>query len=222
MSAIIKWTIGEELKKIRQQQNFSLRQIADKTKLSLELLHLLEKDNLDIKKHPIIYQKNYIRKYCHSLKINPKPFLEKINEQKKFINPQSINQPTIKKTYFLNLPALGKILLSLVILVIFSSYLGWQIKKTLEPPKLNLFTPNDGLTTNQKTVLISGQTNKEVKISINGQEITNQENGRFIKELNLNPGINTITITAINKHQRQTTITRHIIYKDLEQISFNE
>lgn len=81
-------------------------------------------------------------------------------------------------------------------------------------PTLNVTSPTEGLKTNEDTVTVSGTTNdatsSPVKVTVNGDAVTVQENGSFTKVVTLSEGENTITIIATDSAGKQTTVVRHV------------
>ena len=81
-------------------------------------------------------------------------------------------------------------------------------------PTLNVTSPTEGLKTNEDTVTVSGTTNdatsSPVKVTVNGDAVTVQENGSFSKVVTLTEGKNTITVIATDSAGKQTTVVRHV------------
>lgn len=81
-------------------------------------------------------------------------------------------------------------------------------------PTLNVTSPTEGLKTNEDTVTVSGTTNdatsSPVKVTVNGDSVTVQENGSFSKVVTLTEGENTITVIATDSAGKQTTVVRHV------------
>jgi len=70
--------------------------------------------------------------------------------------------------------------------------------------------PREGEVFKEEKVIISGQTKKGTSVSINDKLIEVDKDGKFEYQIKLFPGENTIIITAINRHNKQKTITRKI------------
>ncbi len=77
-------------------------------------------------------------------------------------------------------------------------------------PKLDISEPNDGIKTNRQDVKISGTTDKETTIRINGQPIVVDVDGKFTTLLRLKDGDNKIVIVAEdivgNKTEKNLTV----------------
>lgn len=87
------------------------------------------------------------------------------------------------------------------------------------PPVLNITAPEDGLVTNNPTLVVSGSTNDAtsnsvtVRIKVNSgaaQAVTVGTDGTFSHSVTLAEGANTITITSTDAAGKTTTITRTV------------
>ena len=96
----------------------------------------------------------------------------------------------------------------------FLGYLFWQINGILQPPKLLIYTPADGYVSSHLSTLVQGETEMEVKVTVNGKEIMANERGQFEAMVDLSNGVNAITISAMKKHGKTTTVTRHVVVKN--------
>ncbi len=90
------------------------------------------------------------------------------------------------------------------------------------PPELSVFSPDEGLSTSENVITISGKTSDvtstpvTIKVYINGEEKGNipvNENGTFSKELTFtNSGNQSIVITATDAAGKSSTVTRNIYF----------
>lgn len=84
-----------------------------------------------------------------------------------------------------------------------------------EKPKLEVTEPNDNkeIQGGDKKVKVSGKTDPENTLSINGQSVIINGDGNFSKEIEIPEGESTITISAQNSFGNKTEIQRKVIYK---------
>ena len=84
------------------------------------------------------------------------------------------------------------------------------------PPVLNVTSPDDGLITNKSTVVVAGTTNdatsSPVTLTVNGNKVSVGSNGSFSTTVTLSEGENTITIEAVDKAGKVSTVTRTVTY----------
>jgi len=210
------------LKAAREESKISLEELATKTKINKEYLKALEECRFEDLKHAEIYQKNFIKRYAEGIGADPYSFMNQFCEEETTQDKKTIHPRTgCKSIYLSNLPNIlryGLVCCGVGILLI---YLGLQVKHIMEAPTLSVFTPSEGFITERNTIQIAGETQPEIKVSVNGAQIKNDENGYFQENITLSPGVNTIIVIAQNKHGKTTQDTRHIIYKDLQQFSLS-
>lgn len=96
------------------------------------------------------------------------------------------------------------------IIVIFVGYLALQYTSILKSPQLRILTPSEDLTTTVPAIVISGQTEKETTVSVNGEFAPIDANGKFTYQLQLKDGQNIIEIIAAKRLSPKTKITRII------------
>lgn len=99
------------------------------------------------------------------------------------------------------------------LVVLFAGYLVWQVRGILQPPYLAVFTPTEGNVVSAPRTTIEGETEKESRLTVNGQDIMVSEQGKFSTEIDLGNGVNTIQISATKKHGKTTTIVRHVVVR---------
>lgn len=84
------------------------------------------------------------------------------------------------------------------------------------PPVLNITSPDDGLITNKSTVVVAGTTNdatsSPVTLTVNGNTVSVGSDGSFSTTVTLSEGENTITIEAVDKAGKVSTVTRTVTY----------
>lgn len=206
--------MGERLKKIRSNQNLSLEDISNKTRVPLKYLTAIESGDFKCLPQTKAHRLAYLREYAKALNLNPASFLYQFSQESEvnFITPPPPGR--LARPWLLSsLSNIFKRTAIAVLLIGFLGYLVWQVSGILQAPKLTVFTPMDGYVSSHLTTLVQGETEKEVKLTINGKEIRPNDAGRFEISLDLSNGVNTITISAIKKHGKTTTITRHVMVK---------
>lgn len=204
------------LKQVRETKGMTIEALAAKTKIMKEYLVALEECRFaDLKCSPL-YQRQFIKKYLTALDVDPEPYLSQFCLEEMSVVEKHPSQN--RHHSFSNLPNLIRWGSVSIIAGLCLVYLGLQVRRTLEPPQLVLSSPEEGLILNNNNLAISGTTDPEVKVAINGQAVMSDELGRFNQAITLQPGINTVVITAEKKHGKTTRMTRHIIFRDIPQV----
>lgn len=212
------------LKQARKAKGVTLKQMAEKTKINVSHLKALEECRFDALDCSSTYQKHFIKRYLETLGIDPAPFIAQYWKEELQYKPDATVHPHIhfKKRRFNDLPRLMRFGIVSCAGIISLVYIGFQIFKTLKPPLLTVISPEDGTVTEMNNATIKGITEPEVALSVNGENIKNNEEGIFTETVALTPGVNTIVITAENKHGKTTEVVRRIIYKTTQQFSLSK
>lgn len=201
------------LKKLRLEQNKTIEEISQKTKIDKKYLKALEECRFKDLPPTIIYQKNILRSYVKTLGLESEPFLKQYFLEENILKKKNTSQKN-KQNWLYRLPDIMKygVLFFLILILIF--YLVWQVKKIVDPPKLIIYSPQDGLITDQIQLVVTGLTDKGAFVSLNGKNITHNEEGKFEEILDLQEGVNTITLIAKKKHGKTISETRNVVLKN--------
>ncbi len=213
------------LKSLREQKNISLQDISDCLKMSKSHVIALEECRFEDLPFASIYKKKLVKQYCQIVNADAAILVDQFVEEEleQHIIPHEQLRRSQKTVHRWNhLPFLFRLGSIFAVALIFFGYLGLQVKKIIEPPHLNLFSPINGMITADANLQIKGQTDKEVKVLINGKEIKNSEAGMFDETLVLSPGVNTLVISAEKKHGKTTTETRYVVRENKPEFSLGD
>lgn len=202
------------LKKTREDAGLSLDDLEQKTHISKKYLSAIE--NCEFEKLPKAkaYRIAYLREYALAVNLNPDTVVYQFTREAGLDDVKTIHPQTSVKFFpFSSISYMARNLAVVILILAFVAYLIWQIKGIVEPPKLLVYTPQEGFVTNNMRTLIQGETDRECKITINGQELMTNEQGQFSTNIDLTNGVNAITIESTKKHGKTTTVTRHVVAK---------
>ena len=212
-------TLGERLKRIREEAGISLEEMEEKIAISKKYINSLEEGRYEDLPGEV-YTKSFLKKYSQAVRVNEEKVMKMYEKEENVfrgLNKDKKNQyrpPRGKVSFSPFNPKFFKngiiVLLILGILV----YLGWELTNVISPPKLEVSYPPDKMVTTEKVLTISGQTEKEIKVLVNGKEVYVDTDGRFTEELVLKDGVNIIEISAHKKQGRESKITREILLKN--------
>lgn len=206
--------VGERLKKAREQQNLSLEYIFDKTRIPLKYLEAIESARFQELPQAKAHRLAYVREYAEILHLNPASVLYQFSQESDLNNYTTVHpKRSLRLWPFNSLSNIFRQVAVGALLLGFVGYLVWQVRGVLQPPKLYVYTPADGFISNKLGALVQGETEKEVRLMVNGKEAMLNNQGKFELPIDLSNGVNTITISAIKKHGKTTTITRHVIVR---------
>lgn len=201
------------LKEAREEKKVSLEDLEKKTMISKKHLQALEECRFRDIPYPAVYQKNFVKKYAEALGLESDPFMTQYLVEEATKEKKQKSNKDIAKSRWCFLPTVLRFAGLFLLALIFVSYLGWQVKRIVEPPRLIIYSPIEGLITGDQNIFVQGETEKEASVFVNGREIKNGENGQFKEEISLSSGVNTLEIVVKKKHGKTTVETRHVVYK---------
>jgi len=202
---------GEKLKLARLEKNWKLEDIAKYLNIKKEYLFALEENQLNCLPSGL-YGKNFITRYAKLLAINPMELLQEwqlISDINKTENPFS--RKKIARRQLIVLPKLIRNFFIIISIAICFLYLLFYFRQLVTPPKLIIIYPEENLALNSSSVKISGQTEAEAEIRVNGEIVLNNNQGYFEQEVSLKKGLNNLIIRAKKKYSQEQIINRQIL-----------
>ncbi len=209
--------IAQELKNVRQKNKLTKQTVADKININIKYIEAMESGYFD-KLPEGVYGKNFIREYMRFLRIDTEMInnIENTETKKKLLIKQkrlfSIKAPGIR--YFIALPKIIKNIIITVLILICISYLIYCINNIISPPKIFITFPQKDQVIKENNIVITGKTDPEIDITINNKKILLSDKGDFSQNINLNTGINVITIVGQKKYSKQQVIIRNIVVEE--------
>lgn len=215
-------TLGEKLQEHRLSYGLSLEDIARDTQININYLIALENDNFS-KLPADVYTRNFLRKYAEFLDLNAETVIETFEQEKniyfktqKHIKTNKMKQQSGTRkvfAFFLN-PQFIKYAGSGIVIILLLVYIGWGVNRIFTPPELLISEPINSLITDDRQVWVKGETEKEVLLTINGQEVISDRQGYFENQIDLQKGLNVIKITAQKKHSKENVQYLQIIVEE--------
>lgn len=101
-----------------------------------------------------------------------------------------------------------------LILIIAIGFLAFRIKDILGAPTIEVSLPGNTLVTKEKAIKVSGKINPKDRLTLNQEIVYTDEAGKFEKEVNLSPGLNTFELNAKRFLGRETKVVRQIFYEE--------
>lgn len=210
-------SVSEQLRSARQAKKLKLSQVAKKLNINEKYLAALEKGEYNKLPHGV-YGKNFLREYALFLGLDYKKLAANYETEINILEPRRqkelFSKQVIKKRYLLAMPKIFKNLIIFLTICVCFIYLGYRINKIISPPLLIIDNPAADLTTDKNSLEVTGRTEAEASLIINGQTVLTNKNGGFAQSVSLKNGINIITITANKKHGRNNTIIRQVLVKE--------
>lgn len=217
-------TLGERMKKMRNERHLSLSEISKSTKIQTKYLEYLEEG--EYTKLPAdVYVKGFLRSYSIFMGLNECALIKQFEREKgihKNIKNISDCETPSSPISFSSLVITPKmIIISIVTLLLLSSfvYLYAQVNNFVSEPRLVIIKPSDGSSTDGNVTHVTGVTEKDSMVFINDQKVLVSENGEFSEDINLRPGQNVITIKSRSKFDKEATKTIMVSSNFQEQIT---
>lgn len=208
--------VAQQLRSGRLAKNLKLKEVATKLNINEKYLASLEKGEYSQLPRGV-YEKNFLREYALFLGLNynqlAKDYAAEINILEPKRQKEIFSKQVIKGRYLWVLPKIFKNIIIFLVISVCFIYLGYRLNKIISPPILLVNNPSIDLITSQTSLLVSGKTETEANLIINGESVLSDKNGNFSKLINLKNGLNLITITANKKYGRSHTIIRQVLVK---------
>ena len=204
-------SVGTILKKEREKKGLLLIDIEKQIKVREKYLKAIEEEDWNFFSSKI-YITGILKNYSRILNLDHKKILaffrrdyEK-KEEVKFKRKVSSDSLTSETKKFLKL--------GLIILILFFiSYFIYQLKIYFSPPGFTLLNPKVKNFTIEKSVKISGKTDRDTAIVIAGERIYQNKEGIFTYDYSLNEGENKLIINLTGANGKKTMVEKTFFKK---------
>jgi cytoskeletal protein RodZ len=210
-------TVGQILKEKRLEKNITLETVEQDIKIRKKFLEDIESDNYQ-RLPSQAYIKGFVKNYSEYLGLNSKTMMAFFRRQTREVTrssilPKGVVEPLNKPGYVLT-PGRFISFLFFVLFVLFLLYFGYQYRKLQIPPKVTIDSPKEHMITTGKRIDVTGTTDPDATVSVNGVGVLVRSDGKFFDQVALFPGKNTITIVVVSRHGKSVTITRDVIVEE--------
>lgn len=206
-------TLGEKLKFLREERRMSIAEASRGTKIQAKYLEFLENGSYDLLPADV-YVRGFLRSYGEVLGIDEKVIMKLYAREKGIKDSLAKSKNQDKRSGFskpVNISSFvftpKKIAVTLFGVLLFAAvaYLYNEVGSFSNDPRLLIFNPQNNSQINGNSVVIDGITDKDAKLFVNDQPILVDDEGRFREELTLQSGVNTISVRARNKFDKEKT-----------------
>lgn len=219
-------TLGEKMKKVRDEKRIGLPEIAKNTKIQLEYLEYLENGNYN-KLPADVYVRGFLKSFADYLGINEGYLIKLFNKEKSIQkniqgnNSEKIKPQEINLSRFSINPKVISIALSSLFFLVLAIYLYNNFSSFVSEPALIILNPSNDSNINSSTVLVKGKTDAGNNLFINNQAVLVDDDGIFEEELVLREGINTIVVKSVNQFNKEAvkSLSIEANYKAPEEIN---
>jgi len=205
-------TLGERMKKIRNERRLSLAEISKSTKIQSKYLEYVEEGEY-MKLPADVYVKGFIKSYATFMGLDDIGLIKQYQREKgihkniKKISDDDKNNIPIKFSSFIITPKI--IIISAIILVAVAilAYLYKEVNSFISTPRLVVIKPSDGSSVEGNSIHVTGIAEKDALVFINDQPVMVNENGEFGEDVGLKPNLNIITVKVRNKFDKENSQT---------------
>ena len=199
--------IFHEALEIRGLNIEKLAELTDIPKMYLTALY-----DADFKKLPATpYVRGYLMKIAEILKIDGEMLWQTFKNEN--ITTSGANDK-LPSNRFLIKPLKKRVFTFGFFAILVVIYLAWQGSNLLGSPKIEITNPAfPTIIVNEQNLTLSGETDKQNKLTINNEEIFINDDNKFEKEIFLQPGVNTIEFKIKKLLGKEVKVMRQIIYQ---------
>ncbi|MEK7615102.1 MAG: helix-turn-helix domain-containing protein [Patescibacteria group bacterium] len=205
--------MAEKLVALRKEANITLSEMAEKTKIRKLYLRRLEAGAYE-KLPDSIYTRNFLKVYLRVLRADETYFLNLYEQERgtcDFVKQACLPRKRAGAFRFLVASKFVKIGIFFFAAASMVFYLGLQVHTITSPPKLAIFEPNDGMLTNNATIIVSGKAEDGSNVKINGSEVLMNKTGQFDVEVALERGLNVIKIEGAKRYSHSAVEYRRVV-----------
>jgi len=213
--------LGEILKSQRKKRKLTYNQVYAKTKIQQQYIKALEQNDYSIFDGRL-HAKGFLKIYAGLLGLNVNQILALWRREYGYTFEESSDDRENSSTRKL-IKSLGNsisitptrvfVSLGTLLLLSFFGYLFYSYKKYSGPPTLEVHSPENNAIVENSLIDITGKTDIDSILFVNGEKILLQSDGAFATSLSLREGVNTLSITSINKLDKKTEKVLTVIYR---------
>lgn len=207
--------IGLSFQEERKRKGLALEEVARATKIREEFLQYIE--NGEYKKLPSsAYAYGFVRNYARFLGLPVEKSLALFRREfddKKIIEvlPKGLARAG---GYHVPRFRIGRSTILIgAVFVIISAFLFFQYRSAIFNPSISIDYPAENQTIKSLTFEVKGKTDPNATLTIDNQEVSIENDGKFRKKITVFPGNSTINFKVENKFGRVTVLDRSVIVK---------
>jgi len=198
------------LKNEREKRGLVPAQIEKATKIRKEYIIALEKGKFSVLPEEV-YIRSFLRTLAKFFNLDPVILIERYREEidpKKPGTRKPVNFRTgrLKEPLIIVTPRNLTIGLGILVGLFFLGYLWYEISGFAIAPKLIIDEPSQKeLQINKDQLLIKGRTDSNAVLTINQEPVPVNQQGRFREKVQLQPGLNLLTLKAVTNGGKESS-----------------
>lgn len=201
-------TIGKILRDARTEKRYSTVRLENLTRIKKDFIEAIEREDWNsLPPFPTVL--GFVKSLASSLSL---PERNVVAVLKRDYPPKKLNinpKPDIGNKFVWSPKLTFLVGVGVIVLIIFG-YLLFQYVRFISPPHLTVISPRPDQVITQNTILVTGTTDTDVKITVNNQPVSVNEDGSFSVNLDVAKNTTEIDVAATSRSGKVTTISRKI------------
>ncbi len=213
-------TLGERLVKMRENRCVTISDVSRSTGIQSAYIEYLEQGLFD-KLPAEVYVRGFLRRYAEYLGVADASILRQYDRERgmdrSMKNEDLTEQNSITRSAFQKIPSViitpRRITVSVFLFVVLAGflYVYSEYQSFISEPILVISEPDrEVIQTKESSISIVGKTDPDSRIFINDQPVLIDENGGFREKIDLQTGVNTVTVRSVNRFSKEAKKTYSI------------
>ena len=205
-------TLGEKLQKFRIGNRKSLADVSRSIKIQVKYLEALE--NGSYAGLPAdVYVRGFLRSYARYLGCDEEAILRLYERERNIQLSLKKKSSATNESLHIRWPSFivtAKTVWTACIVLALSGvvlYLFREYHTFVSAPRLVILEPRDQGVVSEADIVVRGEADHGARVLINGQPALVDAQGNFMEKLLLQPGLNTIVVSAANRFGKERTET---------------
>jgi len=201
-------TLGEKMRRARNEKRIVLSEVSRNTKIQLEYLEYLE--NGEYEKLPAdVYVRGFLKSFAEYVGINEDYLIKSFNKEKSIQKNIEGGEKEAVKTQKINLSrfSINPKIISIIFISLFFLglifYLYRNLNNFVSNPSLIIFNPANNSIVEESSVVVQGKTDIGNNLFINNQPVLVDDEGGFNERIVLKEGTNIISVRSVNQFNKE-------------------
>jgi cytoskeletal protein RodZ len=205
-------TAGSIIREERVRRGISLEKAEAATRIRKKFLIAIEQDDYSVLPS-LLYAKGFIKNYSEYLGLDSGTvlaFYRRQTDEGHVTTLPKKDKEAFRSSWSQLTPSRFVGLLVSILIVLFFAYFITQYRRLSEAPLLIIEKPSNNVVVKERKIDIMGKTDNDATVTINGVTALVRPDGSFFDQMTLEVGVNSITISAISRYGKTTTLVRKV------------
>lgn len=205
-------TVSSILKSARVKKSVTLEAASQALKIQIRFLKALEEGRYEIFSSPV-HLKGFLKNYASFLELNVDEILAFFRREYPQVDKVVLRDPVkpLGSAAAVFTPERLIPMVGVLLILTFFTYLFIQYRAFASAPGLTVVQPKGDTRAVESVLNVSGRTDKDAVLSINGQTVSLSDTGEFSAAITLLDGVNVLGFISKNNLGRQSKVSRTVI-----------